>query len=326
MAEETEKIEKSDYFTNPKKDTGKRRGRPPGSKNKKTIEAEQKSKSEDTKKSKVVKDYDIADWGGLGFMRSELPTRCENIRDLTDIFSKDRISDSEYLQALGILTTLRDWAEKSVNWMRTCESIGKSEKPVVLKGYRGHWTPIAKSGYYTMWESVEMGDKAYNVITKTMKNRKTGKLVEKMAFEDVDGFNDAKVQSIFKSKSEVAGEEVASRKRAMEQKEGYKRISGPVIPKRIFDELVDMHKQKYLSQGLSEEEAVAKATVEPTAQGTYRILNSAESIADLEIKIRQDLIEEGFYSDSQIDEIVDYITDHTSVDSDGNYIFEAEEY
>ena len=48
------------------------------------------------------------------------------------------------------------------------------------------------------------------------------------------------------------------------------------------------------------------------------------ALADLKARIRQDLIEEGYYTDSQIDEIVDYIIAHTSIDADGSFIFEAE--
>ena len=47
-----EKIEKSDYFANPKKDVKKRPGRPPGRKNNKTLEAEKKRKDEEVKKGK----------------------------------------------------------------------------------------------------------------------------------------------------------------------------------------------------------------------------------------------------------------------------------
>ena len=80
------------------------------------------------------------------------------------------------------------------------EDVEKS-KSVTLKGYKGHWQPIAKSGHYTMWKSVEMGDDAFNVITKTMKQKSTGQLVEKIAYEDVDGFNDDRAK-MFKNKDD----------------------------------------------------------------------------------------------------------------------------
>ena len=84
------------------------------------------------------------------------------------------------------------------NEAKRLESTVRFEKSVTFKGYNGHWTPVAKSGHYTMWQSVEMGDKAFNVITKTMKQKGTGKLIEKIAYEDVDGFEDDRAK-MFKS-------------------------------------------------------------------------------------------------------------------------------
>lgn len=68
---------------------------------------------------------------------------------------------------------------------------------VSFKSHTGTFKPIAKAGHYTMWQSVEHGDKAYNIITQTKKNRKTGQLVEKIIAEDVDGFEDPEVQKMF---------------------------------------------------------------------------------------------------------------------------------
>lgn len=218
---EEEKLEKSgDYFANPKKDTGKRRGRRPGSKNKKTLEKErevrERMEQEQMQKSKTKKSY----FGEYDANLVNIINASENIthgakimqRELDKSFKDGNLLNPEnYDVAMVIIdciNTIRTEIDKIQRNADSLDSFARTyvnedgtmksntNKSVTFKGYNGTWKPIAKANHYTMWESVEMGDKAFNIVTVTKKKRETGELIKKIAFEDVDGIEDAKVKGL----------------------------------------------------------------------------------------------------------------------------------
>lgn len=268
-----EKIEKRDYFTNPEKDMKKRPGRPPGSKNKKTLQKEAEVEQ------KKVKKYIRGDKQSLDVLKEAL---IETHDQLDRVYDTIYNASTSYFDTTethgrfdGVFHSIKDAQNGIVEQFQSMEVLEKSEtkkwiaghdanniagkpiyereelsnaiekfcyfledqinmenyglrdiyrelralqeqldylnghgdmwKSVTFKGYDGTWNAIAKAGHYTMWQSVEMGDKAYNIITKTKKNVSTGKLVEKIVMEDVDGFEDAKVQKMFGVKKEKVG-------------------------------------------------------------------------------------------------------------------------
>lgn len=120
-----------------------------------------------------------------------------NSRILVEYFNSEEIETRDVMDRIY---SCRGDLEEIEEGLRDLEDVAmgksKTKKSVSFKGYNGTWTPLAKSGHYTMWKCKEEPN-AYNIITQTKKNSKTGKLVEKIIMEDVDEFKDEKVQKMF---------------------------------------------------------------------------------------------------------------------------------
>ena len=147
-----------------------------------------------TEKSKVKKWFDFA--------KMPMYLRREFVQAIEDFcyFIEDSIGSQTDEKMRDVIRYLRD-IQIQLDSLNGNIDMWKS-KSISFKNYKGTWQPIAKAGHYTMWKCNEEPN-AFNVVTKTMKNTSTGKFVEKIVIEDVDGFEDKRLNKTGLEKKKI---------------------------------------------------------------------------------------------------------------------------